>query len=446
MCKECDAAKSLSRRDFLRASLIGTGIAALGPWGTGLLSAPSKASAMPPGSQTMMSVVNLYGGNDGLNTIVPTGLANYYASRQNVGLDPVSDGLLSMAGGPGGVTDHHFHYNLVNIQQLWNEGSVAVIQKVGYPTANLSHFLSQDIWSYGARDILKLGANRAGWVARFADQFAPTPTGAVAIYNGLPLDMTGGTSKPFQASQLSRFDFDVDNRYPDNHLHRLETIKNVLASTPRSGVEDDVGVAIGQAQDMAALVQQAVASYTDPGTYDLNANIGRYMRDIAILVEAGFDTRIFYTGFGGFDHHSGQESGGNNSHPTLLGLLDDAIGAFADNMKTLGVWNQMVVLIITEFGRRNYDNGSLGTDHAHTNAILAVGGAVKGGMYGSDWTDQDFEPVIGNPGGQNPLRYPPYEIDFRDIYKAVLANHLNVDPAPVFPEKQDIDTNLDIIN
>ncbi len=446
MCNECDGAKSLSRREFLRASLIGTGIAALGPWGTGILSAPSKVSAMPPGSQTMMTVLNLYGGNDGLNTLIPVNLANYYASRPNVGLDVITDNLLPLDQGPGGVTDHYLHYNLNNVQQLWNEGSVAFIQKTGYPTANLSHFLSQDIWSYGIRDIQRLGQYRAGWVARFADLFAPTPTGAVAIYNGLPLDMTGGTSKPFQAAQLSRFDFDVDNRYPDNHLHRLETIKNVLAATPRSGVPDEVGKSIGQAQDMAALVQQAVASFTgDPywATVNINENIVRYMRDVAIMIEAGFDTRIFYTGFGGFDHHSGQENAGNGgSHPNLMRRLDDAIGAFADNMKALGVWNNMVVLVITEFGRRNYDNGSLGTDHAHTNALMAIGGAVNGGLHGPSWVETDFEPLVGQ---NNARRYPDYQVDFRDIYKAVLNDHLNVDANAVFPERQDIDTVLNII-
>jgi uncharacterized protein (DUF1501 family) len=431
MSRECDHDGGLSRRDFLRAALLGGGIAALGPVGQGLLSGASAA----PGSQTMMTVINLYGGNDGLNTVVPVNLANYHASRPTVGLDPIADNLIPLS------SDSMLHYALPNLGQIWNEGSLAIVQKVGYPEANLSHFLSQDVWSYGVRgDFSGLPVGRSGWISRFADLHASTPTGAVSVYGGLPLDFTGGSTRSLQVASLSRFQANEETLYRDNHLHRIETIRAALSGVSRSGLEKEVSDAIGQAQDMASLVEQAVASYNDPGYWPSpSTNISRHLRDIAILTEAGFDTRIFFTGLGGFDTHSGQLP----AHETLLQRLDDALGAYVQNLKDMGIWDQVAIVIVTEFGRRNYDNGSAGTDHAHTNALMVLGGAVNGGIYGPDWTDADFEPLVGTT--RNPRRYPEYEVDFRDVYREILADHLGVDPAPVFPENQEKNNTLGII-
>lgn len=426
MCKECDTARGLSRREFLRYAVLGTGIAALGPMG-GLLPSAEAAPMMPPGGQNIFVVLNLFGGNDGLNTVVPVNLSNYYVQRGALALDPLTVPLHSLDTGPTPSTNYMLHPALTNLAGMWADGDVAIVQKVGYPTANLSHFLSQDIWSLGVRgNFSSLPITRSGWIARFADRYATTPTGAVSIGAGLPLDFVGGSTPSLQVGQLRRFLFDADNRYQNNHLHRIETIKKALAATPRTGLSDEIATAIGNAHTVSGQVQQAVASFNDPGTYDPQVNIGRQMRDIAILVEGGFDTQLFFTGFGGFDHHSNQLTGQDN----LLGRLDAALGAFADNMKALGVWNQMVIGIVSEFGRRNYSNGSAGTDHAKANALFFVGGAVNGGMYGPDITDPEL-------GTDNTTRYLDYDVDFRSLYKEVISGHLNLDPAPIFPEVQE---------
>ncbi len=184
MCKECDLVKGLSRRDFLRYTLMGTGIAALGPFGKMMPTASAEPGMMPPGSQNIVVVINLYGGNDGFNTVVPVNLANYYLQRGPLALDPLVDPLISLNTPPGPTnTNYMLHPALTNIGQLWTEGSLAIVNKVGYPTANLSHFLSQDIWSYGVRgNFSGLPINRSGWIARFADLYAQTPTGAVSVY------------------------------------------------------------------------------------------------------------------------------------------------------------------------------------------------------------------------------------------------------------------------
>ena len=426
MPKECDFERGVSRREFLRYTLIGTGIAALGPFGKGALSVADAASMMqPPSPQNILTVINQYGGNDGINTIVPVQVGSYFSRRGTLAIQPSQ--ALTMNTGPYATTQYMMHPMLPRLQQLWTEGSVAVINLVGYPQANLSHFLSQDIWSYGVRgDFSNLPIYRSGWVARYADLYTATPTGAIAIQGGRPLDFTGGqTVNPMNVRHLSTFDFLPDNRYPDNHDHRINTIKNVLAGTSRTGLQAEVGDAIQQAHDMTILVQQAVANYTGTIPYNTGDYLHRQMRDIATLIEGGFDTQIFYTGIGGFDHHSNQLG----SHQTLLGRLDDAVGYFSDDLKRMGVWQNHAIAIISEFGRRNYANGSNGTDHGHGNSLILVGGGVNGGIYGRDINDADMQ-----------LSYPSYEIDFRSVYKETIQNHLGVDPAPVFPESQDKNT------
>jgi uncharacterized protein (DUF1501 family) len=418
--------KTVSRREVLRFALAGTGIAALGPMGRWL---PSASGA--PGSQTRFVVVVLDGGNDSLNMVCPTTLQPYFDRRPGLAISPAQG--LSMNTGPHPTTDYVFHPAMDAIASMWADGDVAVVQKVGYPQANLSHFTSQDVFSLAVRGSFgPLGIPESGWIARYADLHAPTPMGAVSIGLGRPLDFEGGTSNPLLINSAAGFRFNPDNRYLNNHLHRIETIKGVLDSFPLGGLPGEVRGAVDQAHDLSGQVQTALTAYTSPVVYPTDA-FGRRMRDVAVLTQGGFETRIFYTGFGGFDLHSGQ-GGAAGAHADLLSRLDNALGAFAADMKAMGVWDTMVIEVITEFGRRNYKNGSDGTDHGHGFAVLLLGGAVNGGLYGPALVDADIN-----------AEYLSYEVDFRDVYKEVLSDHLGADPLPVFPEAQPKNTTLGVV-
>jgi uncharacterized protein (DUF1501 family) len=179
-------------------------------------------------------------------------------------------------------------------------------------------------------------------------------------------------------------------------------------------------------------VQAALASYASPVVYP-TGSFGTRMKDVAILVQGGFETRVFYTATGGFDTHSAQGLL-TGTHADLLTRVDDGIGALADDLKAMGVWDRTVICLITEFGRRNYGNGSGGTDHGHAFAEILIGGAVNGGMYGPDLVESDLT-----------VEYPSYAVDFRSIYKEVLADHLGADPAAVFPEPQETDVTLGLV-
>ena len=158
--------------------------------------------------------------------------------------------------------------------------------------------------------------------------------------------------------------------------------------------------------------------------------MSQHLRDVAILVQGGFETRLFYTGHGGHDTHSNQLA----EQTVLFQKLDDAIGSFAADMKAMGQWNRTIICVFTEFGRRNYENASGGSDHGAPYPMLLIGGGVKPGVFGTPLQNSD---LTGD--------CPAYTTDFRQVHREVLNGHLIVDPVPVFPEAQIIKTTLGII-
>ncbi len=374
-------------------------------------------------------VVNLFGGNDSLNMFIPVTLNKYVERRGTIAIP--SGSALSLASGPAATNRYRLHPSMPNIAALWAEGSVAAIQRVGYPLANLSHFTSQDIFSLGVRnDFGSLGIPLSGWAARFTDHYAPTPLGAVALGVGRMLDFEGGNTSAFLANNLSSFRFSV-NSGVSSQVYRLNMAKSIVQGYSGTGNSGEARKALSTAHDLADQVQASLASYTTAVAYP-NQFLSQRLRDVAVLIEGGFETRVFYTGMGGFDTHGDQNAG--NAHPALLAQLDNAVGSFALDMKNRNVWNRTAIYVLTEFGRRNYENGSIGTDHGHAFSALVIGGGVRGGTYGPDLEEADL-------AGE----YLSYEVDFRSIYKDILQDHLGADPAPVFPEPLEKNVTLGLI-
>jgi uncharacterized protein (DUF1501 family) len=323
--------------------------------------------------------------------------------------------------------------HLPKIAALWREGKMAAIHKTGYPNENLTHFESMDIFSLGVRNsFADLGLPRSGWIARYAGNYAPTPMGAVSLGAGRPLDFDGATTSPVIVDELDTFEIFTDNGEAAQ-LHRLENAKTMLANYQGSGLRLEAKRAAFVGYEISDQVQVAVNSFTSSVTYG-TSYIANRLRDVAILIQGGFETRIFYTGFGNFDHHSGQGTELVNNHAKLLVQLDDAVGGLAQDLKDMGAWNDTVICIITEFGRRNYANGSNGTDHGHGYTEILIGGKVKGGVYGNHLTDADIN-----------QEYLAYDVDFRGIYKELIDKHLGANPDPVFPEALEKNTTLNFI-
>lgn len=422
--------RGTTRRDVLRVALGGVGIAALGPTVARRL---PVASGAPLGNKVFV-LVYLDGGCDTLNAVIPTTLSNYYTRRPTIAVPPANQ--LALTGGPG-TSAYALHPALDTVRDLWNASDVALVQRVGYPQANLSHFESQDIFAYGVRgSFAPLGIEESGWVARYADLYAPTPMGAVSIGMGRPRTFVGGSSNPLQVSSLTAFNFTADqSAYAQNQAYRLKVVQDLLAGATTVGTPGEVRDAIDQAHDLSGQVQAALTAYNGSGAGAAypNTTIGRNLKDVAALLHGGFETRVFYTGYGGFDLH-GDEGGVTGNQATLLGRLDDAVKAFSDDMKAVGQWDNVVLGVFTEFGRRNFENGSFGTDHAESFSLMLMGGAVNGGTYGADVTDTLL-------AGDNVA----YAVDFRDVWKEVLADHLGAPAGPVFPETQPTNATLGLV-
>ena len=438
MCKR-HLIKSVSRRDILRYTMAGAGIAALGPLGRGLV---REASGAPlPNHKRAVSIFG-YGGYDGLNLLVPITNNAYYNRRSTIAIQP---GNAIDIGED--VAGYRLHPMFQRVAGLYNQGDVAIFRKVGYPQANLSHFISQDIHSWGVRgDFNPLGIDESGWIARYADLYATTPMGAAALGVGRPLEFEGGTTNPFMAASLAGFNFSASSIGTTDHLHRMNALQNVLAGWSGPTLPTEAKNALDQGLQLADSIQTAVAEYEDPVTgspfkdaYPVDQNNrlttpGRYMRDAAILIRGGFETEVFMTGIGGWDTH-GNQGNETGTQANLIARLDGAIGTFYDECVDMGIWNDTVILVSTEFGRRNFENGSNGTDHGHGNMFFALGGGVTGGLYGPPVTESD---IADN-------NWLDYGVDYRDVFKELVSDHFGGNGAAVFPEPQDINTVLNYI-
>ncbi len=421
--------KGVTRREILGYTLAGAGLTALGPW----VGKIPLATGAPQGKKIYV-LLNLDGGCDTLNAVVPTALPNYFSRRPTIQVT----GSLPLAGSPASM-GLGLHPSFANLLTMWNDGDLAVVQRVGYPNPNQSHFESQDIYSYGVRSSFgALGIPTSGWMARFADLYAPTPLGAVALGVGRPTSFVGGSSNPLQVSSLSGFRFRSDSgstAIVNNDILRKNTIKNILAAASTTGTPGGVRSALDQAHSLSGQIQTAVSSFTSVATY-ANTTVAQRLKDVAILVQGGFETQLFYTATGGFDTHSDQ---GNQAgyQAGLFTDIDNALAAFKADMVAMGQWDNTVICMFTEFGRRTYENGSGGTDHGGPFTMMLAGGAVNGSA-GNGPTLQNSDLAVGT-------EFPTYGIDFRDIHREVLNDHLGVNPTPVFPETQPLNGNAAVV-
>jgi uncharacterized protein (DUF1501 family) len=423
--------RTATRRDVLRAALGGLGMAALGP----VVRRLPEALGAPLGNKIFV-LLYLDGGCDTLNSVIPD-VPNYLGRRPTIGI-PLAN-RLSL----NGTSLYALHPSLANIRGLYNGAGqdVALIQRVGYPSENLSHFESKDIYAQAVRNSfasLTPPILESGWIARYADLYAPTPTGAISLGAGHPTAFMGGSSNPLQVGSLASFKFNSDGAFSNNDAYRKLKVQEILAGATTLGTPGEVRAGIDQAYQLSGQVQTALGNYTSGVTYPATA-IGRRLRDVAALVQAGFDTRVFYTtqtstSTGqGFDTH-GDQGGTTGVHATLMADLDAAINAFALDMTAMSQWQNVVIAVYTEFGRRNYENLSLGTDHGAGLSVMLVGGGVNGGLYGPSITNTDL-------AGE----YLTYAVDFRDIWREVVNDHLGANPGPVFPEAQPTSQTLGVV-
>ena len=364
----------LRRRDVLRLGAYGSAVGALSPYLSGCAAAngaaaPSSAatpSASAPGArpdaraasadERILVVLELSGGNDGLNTVVPYGDDAYYALRPKLGLK--KDKLR--------VLDGHYGLNagMAGMEKLWQAGHLAVIHGVGYAQPSFSHFNSMAYWHTAAPN----SGRSYGWMGRLADAMLPSgaPTPIVNVDATQSLAVRARTHVPIVFDDPQRF-VPKGPRYPNELTER--TGQNASRAFLR-----DVARSARSASEQVRRAWRDYASPIDYGLIDLD------LSKIAALIEARLPTRLYYTSFRDniFDTHVYQA----NLHRRLLTYFSDAVYGFQQDLARMGRAQDVLLLVFSEFGRRAGENANLGTDHGTANNMFAIGAGVKGGHHG----------------------------------------------------------------
>ncbi len=379
-----------TRRELLRKGLHGIGVTAGLPL---LLGRASQAlAAEPPQSERILVVVELSGGNDGLNTVVPYNNDEYYRVRPNLGI-PKSKAIAI-------TDDAGFHPSLVGFERLYKDGLMAVVEGCGYPNPSLSHFSSMGYWHTGVPN----SGESLGWVGRFADAYDPArkPNEIINIGSSQSLAVRSKAHSPLvfdDPRQLRREGSEAEKATLARFNSESESANPALAflrSTAKNAAEG------------GALVRDAWASYSTPVDYGLGVGVATDLRKVAALIEADLPTRIYYVSYRGnaFDTHVHQA----DLHDRLLMYTADAVNGFMKDLERIGRRQDVGLMMFTEFGRRVEENASQGTDHGTAGPMFVVGEGVKGGFYGQTASLTDLDD--GN------LKMTT---DFRRVYSTMIA-------------------------
>ena len=351
-----------------RRSLLGAGLAGIGMNGARLLGVPmalgqvAQAMAAEEASKDrILVVVELSGGNDGLNTLVPYGNDAYYKHRPTLGIRP--DKLLKI--------DDHFGWNsgMVGFEKLYKDGKLAVIHGCGYDQPSFSHFTSMAYLHTAAPN----SGEEYGWIGRLGDALQPksTPNYIVNIDATQSLAVKSRVHVPVVFDEPERF----TRKGSFQEKPQLDHVTQVTNDTNPSRAF--LREAAKSAVDASALVREAWTRYRTPVDYGISP---LSLPKVASLIDAGLPTRLYYTGFrnNAFDTHVQQP----DLHARLLTYASDAIMGFMRDLERIGKADQVSILVFSEFGRRVPENANLGTDHGTANHMFMVGKHVKGGHYG----------------------------------------------------------------
>lgn len=404
----------MKRRNFLKTA------------GTSLIGLPFTVQGMKLGimpnapffnlnTDKILVLIKLSGGNDGLNTIIPLDqYANLSNHRSNVILPESS--VLNL------TTETGLHPAMAELHNMYvNNGEVAIIQGVGYPNPNRSHFRSTDIIHSGSSSNTIL---TSGFLGRYLDtEVSGYPEGFPNSSSPDPFALVIGTnvSKTCQGA-VSNYSLAITN--PDN----LNPLATGAGSTPPPGYYADrlnyLRSAISQTNAYGAVIQGAAGMGNNLANYP-NTSLANKLKIVANLISGGLKTNIYVVSQGGYDTHSGQVSGSDpttGKHSNLLAELSGAIGAFQNDLNLLGIQDRVLGLTYSEFGRRIKSNGGKGTDHGDAGPMIMFGSKVNAGLFGTN-------PTI--PATVTNSQAVPMQFDFRQVYRSILDGWFCASPGVI---------------
>ncbi|MCB0629380.1 MAG: DUF1501 domain-containing protein [Saprospiraceae bacterium] len=381
----------MKRRNFLKNTALAS-TAAMVP---SFLQAYSPKRIFRSRSEKILVVVQLSGGNDGLNTIVPYRNDLYYQQRPTLAIPEAE--VIKVSDELG------FHPAMAGLRAIYEKGLLSVVNSVGYPNPDRSHFRSMDIWHTASASDTYLST---GWLGRYLDHQC---TGCDRPYTALELDDTlslalkGAETNGFAMSSPEQLKKMTSNRYFKvlaQHAHDDEENVAYLYKT------------LIDTQASADYLATQARIYTSRVTYPAT-DFGRDLKQIAELITADTDTHIYYVSLTGFDTHAGQQ----NTQQRLLEQYSAGMQAFVEDLSQNKLLDDTLIMTFSEFGRRVQQNASGGTDHGTANNLFLIGGQLSHpGFFNAapDLSDLD----------EGDLRY---QIDFREVYATVLGKWLNAD-------------------
>jgi uncharacterized protein (DUF1501 family) len=398
----------ITRRDFLLRSAGYVSISAMVPrWSvTGARGFEESVGASQSG-RTLV-VLELMGGNDGINTVIPYADSQYPVVRSRIGI-PVGS-VIQLDGSLG------FNPVMTGLKSLWDANRLALVEGVGYPNSSLSHFSSRDIWHTADPTL----AQRRGWLGRWADAYLSgdsDPLVCAAISQSLPRTLLADNVSVPSLVSIASYEYATDGAYPADKNNKINAFlaENADAYEIENTVQG-VSKLASLAVTSSNILQSVGTGYVAGGQYP-TGSLGAGLQLIAEIINANVGAQILYVTFGGFDNHANEDK----NHDGLVQTVSDGIKAFFDDLDAHGKSHDVLLMTWSEFGRRVNDNASNGTDHGTSAPHFVVGDAVVRGVYGKapSLTNVDTN---GNLLIQN---------DFRSYYGTILSDWLGADSAAI---------------
>ena len=356
-------------------------------------------------------VVELSGGNDYLNTVIPYTDPNYYDNRKALRVE--EDEVLKLDSELG------LNPNMGPMKDLYEAGDLAIIHGVGYENASRSHFRSMDIW----HTCEPVSVADDGWIGRAEREIDPkgeNPVGIVSVGYGLPRALVADGVPVASVSDLASFGLYTHSQHQEQRDSTLDLFREMYSPAIGNGPVGEVMSYLGQtgrdALKSADILKEAIPQYKSSVEYGSD-NLGQSLRTVANIHSADLGARFFYTTHGGFDTHASQMP----MHSNLWTQVSRAVADFWNDMEEQSASDNIVMLLFSEFGRRVKENGQ-GTDHGSGGGALLIGDRVNGGLYGDYPSLAPSDQLSGDMHFNN---------DFRSLYSSILDDWFNIQPDPI---------------
>ena len=405
-----------TRREFFRLTSRGIGLLAFSRFAPSfLVQSTLAATPAPEKDRSVLVLVQLAGGNDGLNTVIPYEDANYYRLRPTLGI--AKDKVLKVDGSPLGL-----HPSMAAMSGLLHDGKLAIVQNVGYPNPNRSHFRSTEIWETASDSNEYLAT---GWIGRFMDNACHGSPAADA--DPCAVHITTGVPQSFLAER----DHDTFGLSPYGGRSRRENLQLLEKLVDRPGESENESASFLKHTMMDALVtekhvEKVLGGYRPAAIYPTTL-FAASLRNVAALISANLSTRIYFVSLSGFDTHANQLT----TQANLLRVLSDGLAAFQKDLEAHKLDQQVLTMTFSEFGRRASENGNKGTDHGTAAPLFVMGSRLKAGVHGTS-------PSLDLPKNQDIT----FSTDFRQVYATMLDRWLDCPDISVLGKNY---TPLDLI-